>query len=155
LIVGDSSALIALSIADCLEYLVQRFGKVYVPKAVFDEISFEDKNQSGKLKEFLADRIIEVSSKKFKTLWIGDGESEAIDLYLELHADLLLIDDQKAKNFARINDIHTIGSLGILIMAKQDGFIAELKPVLAKILAFGIYISDSVVDEVLKRCEEA
>lgn len=154
MIVGDSSALIALSIADCLGYLPEKFGGVFVPKAVFDELSLADKNQSEKLKSFLQDKIVEVSNKKFRTLWIGNGEAEAIDLYLELDADLLLIDDRRAGNFAKMNGIHTIGSLGVLLMAKQDGFIPKLKPVLDLLAASGIYISDTVVIEVLKRCNE-
>ena len=57
MIIGDSSALVALSIMDRLDLLETIFGKIYVPQAVYDEVVVSHKTQSVKLKNFLADKI--------------------------------------------------------------------------------------------------
>ena len=75
-------------------------------------------------------------------------------MYFQLNADLLLIDDKRARNFAKMNGIHTIGSLGILLMAKSDGYISNLKPVLSILVTSGVYISAAVIEDVLEKCGE-
>lgn len=45
MIIGDSSALVALSIMDRLDLLESIFGKVYVPQAVYDEVTISHKPQ--------------------------------------------------------------------------------------------------------------
>ena len=52
MIIGDSSALVALSIMDRLDLLESIFGKIYVPQAVYDEVTISYKPQSVKLKNF-------------------------------------------------------------------------------------------------------
>jgi len=61
MIIGDSSALVALSIMDRLDLLESIFGKVYVPQAVYDEVTISYKPQSLKLKNYLKDKIVTVS----------------------------------------------------------------------------------------------
>ena len=60
------------------------------------------------------------------------GESESVILYQELQADFLLIDDNKARIVAESLDVNCIGSIGLLIKAKQKGLITELKPIFEK-----------------------
>lgn len=54
ILIADSSALIALSVAESLHFLDQLFGAVWVPQAVFDECTFEGKPQSLELRHYLA-----------------------------------------------------------------------------------------------------
>jgi predicted nucleic acid-binding protein len=46
MIIGDSSALIALSVVDKLELLEQLYTNLYVPQAVFDEVTQVGRPQS-------------------------------------------------------------------------------------------------------------
>jgi len=39
MIIGDSSALIALSLIDKLELLEKLYGNLYIPQAVYDEVT--------------------------------------------------------------------------------------------------------------------
>ena len=59
------------------------------------------------------------------------GETEAMLLYKQIDADKLLIDDQRGRNVAKINHIETIGSLGVLLVAKQRGLINEIAVITA------------------------
>ena len=43
MIIGDSSALVALSVMDILDLLESIFVKIYVPQAVYDEVTMSDK----------------------------------------------------------------------------------------------------------------
>jgi len=87
-------------------------------------------------------------------LGLGIGELEAITLYKELDADVLLIDDNRAKKYAVLNDVRVIGSLGILIKAKENGYIEKVKPLLEEIMKSEVYISDKLVSKVLDICNE-
>ena len=51
------------------------------------------------------------------------GEEDAIALALEIHADLLLIDDREGVSAARRKGLKVIGTLGILALAARQGLI--------------------------------
>lgn len=154
MIIGDSSALVTLAIADKLDIVEKLFGNLYVPEAVYKELTKIEKPYSSKLKSFLKGRVKNVNLK-IEKLGLGAGELEAIILYKELNADILLIDDARAKKFALLNDIKVIGSLGILIKAKENGYISEIKPLLEKIKKSGIYLTDYIINQVLEICNES
>ena len=153
MIIGDSSALIALAIIDKLELLDKIFGKVYVPKAVYEELCNKKKAQSQKLEIFLKDRVIDVNLS-LRYVGLGQGELEAIALYKQINAKFLLIDDKRAKNFAKLNNINTIGSLGVLILAKELGILKSIKDDIDKLQKSKIYISPALINKVLKRVGE-
>ena len=102
---------------------------------------------------FLQNRV-KVVDLRLAKLGLGLGELEAITLYKELDADMLLIDDNRAKKFAALNGIRVIGSLGVLIKAKEHGYIEKVKPLLNQIIASEIYISEKLISKVLKICNE-
>ena len=52
IVIGDSSALVALAVCDQLSLLDKRFDQVYVPHAVFDECTVSGKTASVKLGEY-------------------------------------------------------------------------------------------------------
>lgn len=153
MIIGDSSALISLSVVDKLELLEKLYKNLFVPQAVYDEVTQVGKPQSDKLKDFLQSRV-KVVDLNLTKLGLGIGELEAITLYKELDADVLLIDDNRAKKYAVLNDVKVIGSLGILIKAKENGYIEKIKPLLEKIMQSEVYISDKLVSRVLDICDE-
>ncbi len=45
------------------------------------------------------------------------GETQAMLLYKEVTVDYLLIDDKRGRKVAKINQIKTIGSRGVLLQA--------------------------------------
>lgn len=70
-------------------------------------------------------------------------------LYKQLNADKLLIDDRRGRKIAKINKIHTIGSLGVLLAAKNKGLLTEVLPSLMKLNKSSIFISPDVIQSVL------
>lgn len=148
MIIGDSSALVALSIMNRLDLLETVFGVIHVPQAVYDEVTISSKSQSRKLKIFLKNKITSVDIK-ISQMGLGRGELEAIALYKNLNANFLLIDDRRAKSFAKLNDVNVIGSLGVMILAKELGKVKSIREDLEKLLDSDVFISQSLIDRVL------
>lgn len=61
---------------------------------------------------------------------VGAGEAEAIVLARELGADILLIDERRARKTALELGLPVTGLLGVLLEAKKAGLIPALKPIL-------------------------
>lgn len=116
------------------------FGEVYVPRAVYDEVSQQSKGESEKLALYCKDKVLDISSEINLNITLGSGESEAIILYKEKCADFLLCDDKKAKKFAMSFGVNVIGSLGILLKAKEKKLISEIHPLIEKLKASQIYV---------------
>jgi len=153
MIIGDSSALVALSIMNRLELLEIIFGEIYIPQAVYNEVTISSKPQSRKLKAFLKDKIVSVDIK-ITQMGLGRGELEAIALYKNKNADFLLIDDRRAKSFAKLNEVNVIGSLGVMILAKELGKVKSIREDLEKLLDSDIFISRSLIERVLSSVGE-
>ena len=60
-------------------------------------------------------------------LQLDAGEFESIILAEELKADFLLVDERKATKIANERGLTTIGILGVILLAKQNGHIASVK----------------------------
>jgi hypothetical protein len=152
IVIADSSALVALSVCDVLHLLEPLFGEIKVPQAVFDEVNIANKPEAKVLKQFLVGKVTQVSLATLtieKSNGLGKGELEAIALYKQEAADLLLIDDARAKKTAYINNVEVMGSLGVLLLAKQRGLIATIRPLLDKLSDSDIFVGDNLLERIL------
>jgi len=77
------------------------------------------------------------------------GEASAIALSFELPSALLIIDDLKGRRLAEQLNLKHTGTLGILIMAKQQGVITLLKPYFENIKATNFRVSHKLLDSIL------
>lgn len=157
IIISDSSPLISLAIIDKLDLLESLYEEIYVLFAVYKEVTEDEKPFSKELKFFLENKVKNVSNKMavdVLTSDIGIGESEAIVLALEEKPDLILIDDLKARKFAKMNGLAVIGTMGLLLEGKQKGLIKEIKPLILKLLDNGIRISEKIIEITLKVAKE-
>lgn len=151
ILVADASALIALATCDGLEWLNAIYGEVLVPELVFKEVAFADKPQAKRLHAYLQGKVrsVDMSDFVFLDAYADAGETQAMLLYKMVRADLLLIDDKRGRKVAQINQIRTIGSLGVLIQAKKAGLISHVKPRLEQIAQSQIYLSADLIGAVL------
>jgi predicted nucleic acid-binding protein len=72
---------------------------------------------------------------------LGLGECAAMILASEIKADQLLIDDLDARRVALSRNLKIIGTVGILLVAKQQGLIYSVKEILDDLITKGKYIS--------------
>ncbi len=152
LVVADTSALVALAVCDGLDWLDSRFQDVRVPTAVFNECTVGGKLKADTLRGYLQDKAVHVDRCEMiiTPSGLGDGELEAMSLYKHLHADSLLLDDRRARKVAIFNRMNTIGSVGMLIWAKDHGYVSSIRPSLLAIQQAGIFLSEAVLEEALQ-----
>lgn len=151
ILVADCSALIALSACGQLNLLEKLFETVVVPEAVYHEATVVDKKEARQLKAFLQGKVhkVDISQYVFLDAFADLGETEAMLLYKQLSANKLLIDDKRGRKVAKINNISIIGSLGVLLVAKERGFITEIAPLLKLIEQSDVHISEALIETVL------
>ncbi len=84
---------------------------------------------------------------------IGDS-SALVALYNHLNSDFLLIDDKRAKEFAKLNNVNVIGSLGVLLLAKEQGIVTSIGADLKKLRDSDVFVSESLLNRVLVNAGE-
>lgn len=136
IVVSDTSPISSLFLVSKLDLLPKIFGQVIIPQEVFSELLVLETRFGHDLSELKSASWLEIrkvhdltavnSLKKV----LDDGESEAIILAKELQADYLLIDEHEGREVAVSEGLKTIGVLGVLIQAKDDGLIPLVKPVM-------------------------
>jgi predicted nucleic acid-binding protein len=71
-----------------------------------------------------------------------------------MNADWVLMDERKGRRKLDQLNIPKIGTIGILLKAKQLELIPKIKPEIEKLQQTGFSISASVVSEILKLADE-
>lgn len=93
-------------------------------------------------------------AKQFYKTQLHDGEVEVMILAKECEADLVVIDDNNAKKHAKYLGLQVTGTLGVLIIAKKQGYLPLVKPVLEQMGKNHLYISERVVKMCLELAGE-
>jgi uncharacterized protein len=155
-VISNATPIISLCSIYQVELLKKLFGKIMVPKAVYQEI--KRKKRFG-YKEIDTDffEVREISGKiylGFLTNELDQGEAESILLAKELQADILIIDERMGYRIAQSQGIFVIGTLTILAMAKTDGHIESVKPFMDTLIANGRWYSQRVYDSFLREMGE-
>jgi len=88
------------------------------------------------------------------TWLLGLGESQVLS-YVQTHSDCVaIVDDRAARNCACTLKISVRGTLGVLLLAKKHGKIAQIRPLLTQLQNVGLRINTKLIDEALKLAEE-
>ena len=131
-IVSDASPVTSLIQVGQLELLNAVFGQVVVPRAVYNELCKVPGQQTivDQQNWLFIDHAKDLKHVKTLENELDAGEAEAIVLALEMKADYLVIDEFKGRNKAEEIGLKIIGSLGVLLQAKQKGLISAVKPLI-------------------------
>lgn len=131
IIVSDTTPLISLLKINRLNLLEKLYGSVFIPKAVFDELTSNKKFHTEadliSAANFIECKEISDTTalKILRRITLLDlGESEAIILAQELNADVLLMDEAKGRRVAEQLGIKISGTLGILIDSFESGLLS-------------------------------
>lgn len=156
-VVCNTTPILTLLGIDVFDVLEKLYDKIIIPNAVFQEIEQGKHKIYKSLTQLQWVEVKEVQDKSLVeelTKYLDAGEAEVIALGKELNADLVIIDEKKGRNFAQLNNLICVGSLGILLKAKENNFIPFLKPLLEEMQTNGIWISESLVKEILEKINE-
>jgi predicted nucleic acid-binding protein len=141
-IVPDSTGLIALDRIGKPDLLPALFDPLIAPSAVVSEF--------GRRPEWLQERTPEDGSLvKVLRGDLGAGESEAIAL-ADGSSYSILLDDRRARAFARRLGLRITGTLATLVRARQQGFVPSLAPLLDDLEQHGFFMSRELRAEALR-----
>jgi len=156
-IVSNTTPLISLLKLSRLDILKELYGEIFIPTAVYKEI------EAGKHKNYYQDlskiewiKIIPVKDKQAIKYFLDldAGEAEAIVLATELGAHLVILDEKLGRYYAKHAELIVTGTVGVLIKAKRQGIINELKPLLTELTSKDVWISDKLIAEILAQVGE-
>ena len=148
--VADASPLIALQQIGRLPLLEALFTEIVVPPAVAREIAPSVPRVPWVIQRPLTQPIAPLVLRAS----LGAGESEAISLALEIHANTLLVDERAARRLAAAVGLHVVGTLGVLLAAKRKALLPAIKPAVDSLLEKGFWISPAVVEHALAAAGE-
>ncbi|MGA3169394.1 MAG: DUF3368 domain-containing protein [Chthoniobacteraceae bacterium] len=161
--ISNASPLIQLAKIGQLSLLAQLYPRVLIPGAVHREVVAAGGGRPGS--EGVAQAVADgwlvptmVSEDKALELLreqLDDGEAEAIRLALGPPAAVVLLDDMAARSIASRLGLQVTGTLGLLLRAKQMGYIAAVQPVIEQLRADGrFHVAPGVVAQVLAAAGE-
>lgn len=155
LVIADAGPIFSLALVNQLHILTEIFADVRISEAVWSEITLDKTTPIyDSIYQFFYEHVSGIQSFNDLTFIMDFGEAESVILYKELNADFLLIDDKKARRIAESLGVNCIGTLGLLSLAKDKGFITALRPIFQKFQSNGRYYSVELLNALLVRHNE-
>lgn len=145
--VVNASPLILLAKIEHVHLLEELADQVIVPEAVLAEVN------NGPIRDparrFLAARplqIVPVAPHPMIAAWdLGEGEAGVLGYATRHPGWKAIIDDGAARRCARALGIPHLGTLGVILRARQSGLIAAAVPLLRALRIEGIRLDDAVI----------
>jgi predicted nucleic acid-binding protein len=160
IVVSDTTPLSELSKVGQLVLLRDVFREVIVPQEVYDEVTSGTHPAVAAVRSatWIEVRSVQDASQVValrESTKIHVGEAAAIILAQELGAQQVLIDDLRARRVAKARLLPVTGTIGTLLLAKEQGLIAQVKPILDDLIALGKRISPQLYQDVLAIAQES
>lgn len=160
IVVSNTTPLIGLASIERFDLLRRIFGELIIAQAVYDEAVVAGREVGGAKREVLAAgwiKTVHVKDRLAVEVLLDEldlGEAETIVLARELAADWVLMDEKKGRRKLTQLGLQKIGTVGILLKAKQVGLITELRPELDLLRQRGFGVSQGVIEAVLRQVNE-
>lgn len=158
-VICNATPLINFAAINRLDILQEVFGQVLIPQAVYNETTVSgflwsqfilEAVASGWLQVRIVSNIAPIISPK-----LDDGEREAIALAIETYIHKILLDERDARQVAQSLGLQIIGTLGILLSAKQKQIIPQVKPLLDAMIDVAQYwVNAKLYEQVLRQAGE-
>jgi uncharacterized protein len=155
-VVADASPLIALGRLNHLDLLPRLFADVQVTATVLAECLAQPERPdaqriaaaigAGQIHRFPDTEHVEAGP-------LGPGESSGTARAREIGAGLLM-DDRAAVSHARAIGLKVIGTLGVLVLAKRNGLLEEISPLIRHMRDGGYYLGEAAVRAALDAAGE-
>lgn len=158
IVISDTTPVISLLKVGQLGLLKELYGTVLVPEAVYRELTenpvYKKEAEMIRSEDFLL--VMPVENAKSvnilrAVLGLDAGESEALVMYDEQGAALLLMDEHKGRSVAKRLHVRYIGTAGILMLAYDKNIIqaGEVKRCIDIMLANGIRLDKKICNIVM------
>ena len=148
-VIVNSTPLISLAGIGALDILKSVYGQIIIPEAVLNEVTVKGDSIADTIKAsrwIKIEKIQDDSNRKMYNAKLHAGEVEVMILAQEKNADIVIIDDNAAKTTAKYLGLNTIGTMAVLLKAKEAGCINSVCSIADKLISNGFYISQNVYD---------
>lgn len=157
LLIADTGPLLALARVEMLPVLAALFHRVILPDAVLEEcLAKPDRLDAERIRQAVNSGVLTVTATPQTRQQLSDldrGEQAAIELALQKHG-CLLMDERRGRRVAKALHLKVVGTLGILLLAKSQGKISEVSPLLHGLRTSGYFLDESLAAEVLRLAGE-
>lgn len=151
-IVSDTTSLIALEGLQAMQLLCAVFTTVFIPQAVFQELTAGSPDLINTIKTVGCIEVIQLEPSEQLTslqLILDAGEAQAITLAIERQLPLL-IDERKGRTIAMQKNLIVTGFAGLLLLAvkKQVLTSAAAQALLDQAIANGFRMADKLYRQI-------
>jgi predicted nucleic acid-binding protein len=143
--VSDTSCLILLDKLGRIDLLQSLFNKITITSVIADEFG-------KKLPDFI--EVCDPQEKNYQRIlesFLDPGEASAFALAFEINDCLLIIDDLKARREAKQLKLNYTGTIGILILGIEKGYIENVSKLIDEIKGTNFSISEKYINEIKSR----
>lgn len=156
--VVNASPVIVLAKIGYVDFLQALCKELVIPLGAAEEIrrghstdpSVQWINTKGKL--FIREDA--PSSMQVNAWDLGEGETTVLAWAHHYPQFEAIVDDRAARNCASALNISIRGTLGVLLLAKREGIVDILAPILSKVREAGLHVRDDLYNEILRIAEE-
>ena len=156
-VISNTSPLIALCGLNRLSLLRDLYTEVWIPRMVEKEfLAIDETSYREVLDSAPWIKIMDLTHPQSAAIYqsLDAGEAEVLALSEEHDARLAIIDEHNARQEAKKIGLPFKGVVGVLLEAKANGLIDEIKPLLIALQKNGIYLGESIITDALKEAGE-
>lgn len=157
-VILNSTPIISLAKLNLLPLLQKMYAQVTIPETVYEEVTRKNDIVKRRIDASPWIHIETVHSRKNERMYrakLHKGEVEVMILAQECEGEhLVVIDDDAARKTASFLGLTLTGTIGILIKAKELGYIEAVMPMIALLQENGIYFSNHLIDRIKQLSQE-
>lgn len=157
-VVSNASPVIIFARSGLLPLIEGLFGEILVSAEVYQEMTAPTKPGIEAIRKAKSIKKLEVKDpNRFlasKAYGVSTADTTVIALAKEHGATLVLIDDKRLRRLAKETGLPVVGSGGILLKAKEEGLITEVKSALDLLIKHGARIGEPLYRRILTLASE-
>jgi predicted nucleic acid-binding protein len=157
-VVVNASPLIVLFRSGQADLLPRLFHDILVPAPVWQEVTesaHQDLAAAGLCQAKWAKIVSVQDISPLIAAWdLGPGESSVLTFALHEPDCRVMVDDRAARRCAKAIGVRSLGTAGMLVLAKRRGVIPSVADGIAKLREAGLWLTDDLVETWLREAGE-
>ncbi len=150
---ADTGPLVVLAKLNHLPLLAQCYQSIQIPQAVYTEATvLAHRQDTGRITAFVSGHVevianIPQSDDEYLDFGLDVGETQAILLARRSQCPVLM-DEKRGRAVAKRENVAVLGTLGLLLVAKQQGLIKAITPLLGQMQEHQYRLSSNLIERV-------
>lgn len=147
IVFSNTTPFIALSSIQQLDLLPRLFQRIHVVEEVAAECGASHRIPVPDLVQLPWIQIVSASPLIHATplLALDKGEKYTLDMAIQYHTDWVIIDEKIGRNIAEYLGLKVMGTLGILLKAKQAGWVTSFSQTAIAMQSQGIFYHPGLI----------